>query len=109
MAEILVILLIIAAVVVLIALVKALKNTDAPAMPKPTSITTTAKPAGATPASSTPKLISTVGPKHSPQVTVYTNSAHPNAFRCPVCDSKPAPSARQCQVCGQSFQMKGVN
>ena len=108
MTEILVILLIIAAVIVLVALVKALKKTDAPPMPKPTSITTTTKTTSVA-ASNTPKLISTVGPKHSPQITVYANPAHPNAFRCPVCDSKPAPAARYCQVCGQTFQMKGVN
>ncbi len=106
MDTIIVISLIILSVVGLICLITALSKTGAPPdAPKPTSIASTKAPTTA----KTPQLRSTVGPKSAPQITVYTNPIPQNAFRCPVCDSKPAPSARQCQVCGQVFHMKGVN
>ena len=95
----LIILLLIFAAIAMFYLVKALQKTDAPTVPK-------AAPKAPEPST---QLISTVGPKPSPQITVYTNVSSPNAFRCPVCDSKPAPSAKYCQVCGQVFQSKGAN
>lgn len=104
MPALLVIILIIFAVIALVCLVKALKNTSTPAAPKTSVISSTKtieKPA-------MPQIRSTVGPKPSPQNTVYANAVSPNAFRCPVCDSKPAPHAKFCQVCGQAFYTKGV-
>ena len=93
------IILIVAAATAMVYLIRALRTTDAPIFPK----------AAPKAAEEEPKIISTVGPKPSPQITVYSNASSPNAFRCPVCDSKPAPSAKYCQVCGQSFQSKGAN